>query len=79
MMALGFDSVWFGVVLVLLEVGLITPPVGMNICVIQGMANCPLSIVAWGAFPYVIMMLVAVALVAPLYPGLTLWLPSKMM
>jgi len=79
MMALGYDPIWFGVVLViLLEVGLITPPVGMNLFVIQGLARSPLSTVARGAFPFVIMMLIMVFLIA-LYPGLALWLPSKMM
>lgn len=79
MMSLGYDPIWFGVVLViLLEVGLITPPVGMNLFVIQGLADQPLGIVAWGAFPYVIMMLFMVFLIA-LFPDLALWLPSKMM
>jgi tripartite ATP-independent transporter DctM subunit len=79
MMALGYDAIWFGVVLViLLEVGLITPPVGMNLFVIQGMARQPLSIVARGAFPYVILMLILLALLT-VYPQLALWLPGKMM
>jgi tripartite ATP-independent transporter DctM subunit len=79
MMSLGYDPVWFGVVLViLLEVGLITPPVGMNLFVIQGLAKSPLSVVAWGALPYVIMMLIMVLLIA-IFPSLALWLPSKMM
>jgi len=79
MMALGYDPVWFGVVLVLLlEIGLITPPVGMNLFVIQGLAKQPLGIVAWGAFPFVVLMLIMVAMLA-LYPQLALWLPAKMM
>jgi len=79
MMALGYDAIWFGVVLVLfLEIGLITPPVGMNLFVIQGIARQPLGIVAWGSFPYVILMLIMVAILA-LYPQLALWLPAEMM
>lgn len=79
MMALGYDPVWFGVVLViLLEIGLITPPVGMNLFVIQGLAKQPLSTVAWGALPFVILMLIMVAMLA-MYPQLALWLPSRMM
>ncbi len=79
MMALGYDAIWFGVVLViLLEVGLITPPVGMNLFVIQGMARQPLSIVARGSMPYVILMLILLALLT-LYPQLALWLPARMM
>ena len=79
MMALGYDPVWFGVVLViLLEIGLITPPVGMNLFVIQGMAKQPLGIVARGAFPFVILMLIMVVFLT-LFPNLALWLPAKMM
>jgi len=79
MMALGYDPVWFGVVLViLLEIGLITPPVGMNLFVIQGMARQPLGIVARGAFPFVILMLIMV-MILTFFPNLALWLPGKMM
>jgi len=75
--ALGFDPIWFGVVLVLLlEVGLITPPVGMNLFVIQGISGRPLSEVSWGAFPYVIIMLVEILLLV-LFPSIALWLPAK--
>lgn len=77
--ALGFDPIWFGVVLVLLlEIGLITPPVGMNLFVIQGMAKQPLQLVIRGSFPFVILMLVMVVILA-VFPGLALWLPAKMM
>lgn len=79
MTALGYDPVWFGIVLViLLEVGLITPPVGMNLFVIQGLAKSPLATVAKGSIPFVIMMLIMVALLS-LFPSLALWLPSEMM
>jgi len=79
MLSLGYDPVWFGVVLViLLEIGLITPPVGMNLFVIQGMARCPLSSVAQGSFPFVMIMLAMIFLLS-LYPSLALWLPSRMM
>jgi C4-dicarboxylate transporter DctM subunit len=78
-MALGYDPVWFGIVLViLLEMGLITPPVGMNLFIIQGIAKSPLGSVVRGAFPFVIIMLVMTVLLY-LFPGLALWLPSKMM
>lgn len=79
MVALGYDPVWFGVVLViLLEVGLITPPVGMNLFVIQGMAKQPLGVVARGALPFVLLMLIMIVLLT-LFPNLALWLPAKMM
>ncbi len=77
--ALGFDPIWFGVVLVLLlEIGLITPPVGMNLFVIQGMAKQPLELVIRGSFPFVILMLAMIGILA-VFPGLALWLPAKMM
>ena len=78
MQAQGFDPIWFGVVLVLLlEIGLITPPVGMNLFVIQGISGRPLGEVSAGAFPYVIIMLVEIVLLAS-FPSIVLWLPSKM-
>lgn len=76
--AQGFDPIWFGVVLVLLlEVGLITPPVGINLFVIQGMSGRPLGEVSAGSLPYVILMLLGIALLA-IFPGLALWLPARM-
>jgi tripartite ATP-independent transporter DctM subunit len=76
--AQGFDPIWFGVILViLLETGLITPPVGLNLYVIQGMAKVPLGVVARGAFPYAVMMVLAVAVLWFL-PGLALWLPDRL-
>ena len=78
MKAAGFDAIWFGVVLViLLEIGLVTPPVGMNLFVIQGMAKTTLGEVAWGSLPYVILMLVGV-LALTVFPDIALWLPRKM-
>lgn len=75
--AQGFDPIWFGVVLVLLlEIGLITPPVGMNLFVIQGISGRPLAEVSAGAFPYVVIMLLGIVLLA-LFPSIALWLPSK--
>ncbi|MBI4254951.1 MAG: TRAP transporter large permease, partial [Candidatus Rokubacteria bacterium] len=78
MKAAGFDAIWFGVILViLLEVGLVTPPVGMNLFVIQGMAETSLGEVGWGSLPYVVLLLLGVLLLT-LVPGLALWLPGKM-
>ncbi len=78
MKAAGFDPIWFGIVLVLLlEIGVITPPVGMNLFVIQGMAKTKLGEVAWGAFPYVVLLLIGVFLLT-LFPQIALWLPQRM-
>jgi tripartite ATP-independent transporter DctM subunit len=78
MAAAGFDPIWFGVVLViLLEIGLVTPPVGMNLFVIQGMAKTTLGEVSWGSFPYVILLLAGVIMLT-LFPAIALWLPQRM-
>jgi C4-dicarboxylate transporter, DctM subunit len=76
-MALGFDSVWFGIVLVILiEVSLITPPVGLNLFVIQGIApDYSARDVIIGALPYVIMMMCMIGLIT-VFPSIALWLPN---
>lgn len=74
----GFDPIWFGVVLVLLiEVGGITPPVGLILFVIQGISRASLVEVSRGAWPFVAILLVTVVLVA-VFPGLVTWLPTLM-
>jgi C4-dicarboxylate transporter, DctM subunit len=76
---LGFDGIWFGIVMVVwLEMGFITPPVGINLFVIQSVAKgCTMKEITWGATPYVIMMILFVGLLF-LYPDLALWLPRQM-
>jgi C4-dicarboxylate transporter, DctM subunit len=73
---LGYDAIWFGIVLVLLlEVGLITPPVGMNLFTIKAVSpGLSLSDVAYGALPFVALMLLAIALLVA-FPMIVLWLP----
>ncbi len=75
---LGFDKVWFGILLILLiEMALITPPVGLNLYVVQGARKGgSLAEVMLGAVPYVLTML-AMALLLILFPGLALWLPES--
>lgn len=78
MMSLGFDSIWLGVVLVILmEIALITPPVGMNLFVIQSYAKSDTASkdVQIGAIPFVGLLLVGLFLVS-FWPALALWLPS---
>jgi C4-dicarboxylate transporter, DctM subunit len=76
---LGFDGVWFGIVMIVwLEMGFITPPVGINLFVIQGVAKGgTMKQIAWGATPYVIMMIIFVGILF-LFPELALWLPRQM-
>ena len=75
--ALGFDPVWFGILLmVLLETALITPPIGINLYVVQGIRKGgPMIDVIRGAIPFVVTMFVMLALLL-VFPQLALWLPS---
>jgi C4-dicarboxylate transporter, DctM subunit len=78
MMGLGFNSLWFGVLVTLLcEIGQVTPPVGMNLFVIQGVSKEKLSDVAAGSFPFVILMIVGVVLLY-YFPEIATWLPKQM-
>jgi C4-dicarboxylate transporter, DctM subunit len=76
---LGFDGIWFGIVMIVwLEMGFITPPVGINLFVIQGVAKGgTMKEISWGATPYVVMMILFVGLLF-LFPELALWLPRQM-
>lgn len=76
--SLGFDPVWFGViVIVVAEVGLVTPPVGLNVFVVSRYANRPLQEVFAGVWPHVFShLLLLVVLVA--FPAIILWLPAQM-
>jgi C4-dicarboxylate transporter DctM subunit len=77
---LGFDPVWFGVIMVVwLEIGFITPPVGLNLFVIQGlMPGTGAREVTIGTTPYVILMILLVVILF-VFPDLALWLPAQMM
>jgi C4-dicarboxylate transporter DctM subunit len=77
---LGFDPVWFGVIMVVwLEIGFITPPVGLNLFVIQGlMPGTGAREVTIGTTPYVILMILLVVILF-VFPDLALWLPGQMM
>jgi tripartite ATP-independent transporter DctM subunit len=76
--ALGFDPVWFGViVIVVAEVGLVTPPVGLNVFVVSRYAKRPLQEIFAGIWPHVFShLLLLVVLVA--FPSIILWLPAQM-
>lgn len=78
LLAYGVDPVWFGVLLVILiEMGQITPPFGINLFVIQGIGGGSFEEVALGSLPYVALMGVMIALLLA-FPGLALWLPGAM-
>lgn len=74
----GFDPLWFGVFLVIMvELGQITPPVGFNLFVLQGMTGESIGRIAWAAFPFFLLMCLAAAMIS-IWPGIVLWLPHIM-
>jgi TRAP-type C4-dicarboxylate transport system permease large subunit len=74
----GFDMIWFGIYLVIVvEMAQITPPVGFNLFVLQGMANKDMGFIARSAFPLFLLMILAVIIVV-IFPEIVMWLPNKM-
>ncbi len=78
--AAGFDPIWFGVILTInMELGLITPPVGLNLFVINGiLPDVKLTTILRGAYPFMLCMVLAI-LILCVFPELATWLPSKVM
>jgi len=79
--AMGFDAIWFGILLVILiEISQITPPVGMNLFVLQGISKDDNSLpdIIKGNLPYFFLYLL-LAVIIILFPELVMWLPSKML
>ncbi|CUA95608.1 TRAP transporter large permease [Pannonibacter indicus] len=76
----GFDPYWFAIVLTInMEVGLITPPIGLNLFVINAIApKIPAKDILWGALPYVLVMFLAIFILC-LFPGIATWLPNQML
>lgn len=78
--AAGFDPIWFGVVLTInMELGLITPPVGLNLFVINGITpDVRLTTILRGAFPFMLCMILSIVILC-VFPEIATWLPSKVM
>jgi TRAP-type C4-dicarboxylate transport system permease large subunit len=75
---LGFDPIWFGVIVVrVMEIGSITPPMGINIFVLSGITGTPITTIFRGVIPFVIADCCHVALITAV-PALALFLPSMM-
>jgi len=74
---LGFDPLWFGVIIVLVtQIGVITPPVGVNVYVVSGVArDVPLNVIFKGVLPLLFALIVGTLLLIP-FPQIALWLPS---
>ena len=78
--AAGFDPVWFGVILTInMEIGLIHPPVGLNIYIVNAIApDVPVTRVMWGTIPYVLCMFLQIVILC-IFPEIATWLPNRMM
>ncbi len=76
---MGYDPVWFGIlIVVVVEIGLITPPIGVNLFVIRSvMPDIQMMTVIRGVIPFIVVDLVRVLLIAAV-PALSLWLPQLM-
>jgi C4-dicarboxylate transporter DctM subunit len=78
-LSLGYDPIWFGVIIVLVtQIGVITPPVGVNVYVVSGVArDIPLHVIFKGVVPLLIALIVATLLMLP-FPQIALFLPNMM-
>jgi TRAP-type C4-dicarboxylate transport system permease large subunit len=75
---MGFDPIWFGVMLVTVcEIGMIVPPVGINLFVIQGVGNLPMATIVRGITPFAFADALRLLLIC-VFPWLATWLPSKL-
>jgi TRAP-type C4-dicarboxylate transport system permease large subunit len=79
-MALGIDPIWFGIFMVIvLEMGLISPPVGINVFVVKGVAeDVPMGKIFAGIMPFWLAMVVCIAILVAL-PQIVMFLPNTMM
>jgi C4-dicarboxylate transporter DctM subunit len=76
--AMGFDPIWFGVIIVITqEMGLITPPFGMNVFILGGVSNVPISRIFRGVVPFVFAM-IACLMIITFFPQIALFIPSMM-
>ncbi len=76
-LAHGFDPIWFGIMLTInMELGLITPPVGLNLFVINGIApDITFKQIVWGVVPFIIIMSLFIVMLA-IFPDIAMWLPN---
>ena len=76
---MGYDPIWWGIMMVMvIEIGMITPPIGLNVFVVHGMAkDLPLKVIFTGILPFLVADLIRLGILA-VWPEVTLWLPSTM-
>lgn len=76
--ALGFDPIWFGVIFVVTaELGMVTPPMGMNVFVVSRYTGRPVTEIFHGSFPHIIAHIIVIAILTA-FPAIILWLPNTM-
>ncbi|MGD9863985.1 MAG: TRAP transporter large permease subunit, partial [Pseudodonghicola sp.] len=76
--SLGFDAIWFGILVILLiEIGMVTPPIGLNLFVVSRATGQPVSDVVRGVVPHIVAHLILIAIIIA-FPQLILWLPNSM-
>jgi len=77
-MSLGFDPVWYGIIsVILIEMGLVTPPVGMDVFMLSGAINIPVTKIFKSVVPFLIADVCCIVLLV-IFPQIALWLPSTM-
>ena len=76
----GFDPVWFGVIMTInMEIGLIHPPVGLNIYIVKAIApDVPVTKIMWGTIPYALCMMLQIVILC-VFPDIATWLPDRLM
>ena len=76
---LGFDPIWFGVIVTInVEIGMITPPVGLNLFVLKAaVPDINMKDIIGGSFPFVLLLMLGLALIMA-FPSLATWLPGRM-
>jgi TRAP-type C4-dicarboxylate transport system permease large subunit len=77
--SMGYSPIWWGIVnVVIIETGMITPPIGLNVFILHGVTGVPLSTIYKGTMPFVAADFVRIALLI-IFPTLVLWLPGLVM
>jgi len=77
-MAMGINPLWFGVFYIISsEVGLLTPPVGLNLFILQNVTNQRQSLIIKATYPFLLMMLLSIAIIY-FFPGIVTWIPGTM-
>jgi TRAP-type C4-dicarboxylate transport system permease large subunit len=74
----GFDPIWFGVFLVIMiELSALTPPVGLNLYILQGLTGQGLGRTVWAALPFFVLLCIGTMLLVA-FPDIALWLPRQL-